>query len=50
MVTKGQHLLTLHTDTPERFDRAVEALEGAWAVADPGTVVETPALILDRLA
>jgi len=50
VVTKGQHLLTLHTDTPERFDRAVEALDGAWAVADPGTVVETPALILDRLA
>ncbi|MFF2623046.1 thymidine phosphorylase [Oerskovia jenensis] len=50
VVTKGQHLLTLHTDTPERFDRAVEALDGAWGVADPGTVVETPALILDRLS
>jgi len=50
VVTKGQRLLTLHTDTPERFDRAVEALEGAWAVAEPGTVVETPALILDRLS
>jgi thymidine phosphorylase len=31
-VDAGQPVLTLHTDTPERFGRAVEALEGGWAV------------------
>lgn len=29
MIQKGQPLLTLFTDTPERFDRALESLEGA---------------------
>ena len=32
-VRAGQPLLTLHTDTPERFDRALAALDGAWSVA-----------------
>ncbi|MGN6240071.1 MAG: thymidine phosphorylase, partial [Cellulosimicrobium cellulans] len=48
-VRKGQHLMTLHTDTPERFERAVQALEGAWAIADPGTVVERRPVVLDRV-
>nr|WP_256390394.1 thymidine phosphorylase [Cellulosimicrobium protaetiae] len=48
-VRKGQHLMTLHTDTPERFERAVQALDGAWAVADPGTVVERGPVVLDRV-
>ena len=29
----GDPLMTLHTDTPERFDRAIAALEGAYFVA-----------------
>jgi thymidine phosphorylase len=33
-VTAGEPLLTLHTDTPERFDRAVAALEDAFEVGD----------------
>ena len=33
-VRAGQPLLTLHTDTPERFDRAQEALVGAYAIGD----------------
>nr|BFF18365.1 hypothetical protein GCM10025730_18860 [Promicromonospora thailandica] len=31
-VAEGQPVLTLHTDTPERFERAREALAGAWEV------------------
>jgi thymidine phosphorylase len=47
-VQAGQPLITLHTDTPERFARAREALEGAYAIGDaaPG---ERP-LIIDRIA
>src|SRR6478736_8326682 len=48
-VRKGQHLMTLHTDTPERFDRAVQALEGAWEIVDPGTDVTTLPVVLDRV-
>ena len=35
-VTAGQPLFTLHTDTPERFPRAREALEGGWTVEPEG--------------
>ncbi|RLV55575.1 thymidine phosphorylase [Aeromicrobium phragmitis] len=33
-VTAGQPLLTLHTETPERFGWAHQALEGAWDIDD----------------
>ena len=36
-VTEGQPLLTLHTDTPERFEYALEALEDACDIAAQGT-------------
>jgi len=44
-VTAGQPLLTLHTDTPERFDRAIEALAdgydiGADAPGDRSVVID----------
>ncbi|MCD9155307.1 thymidine phosphorylase [Aeromicrobium duanguangcaii] len=46
-VRAGQPLLTLHTDTPERFERAHEVLEGAWSV---GTAVTDPTpLVIDRI-
>ena len=32
MVREGQPLLTLHTDTPEAFPRALDALDGAWTI------------------
>ncbi len=41
-VRAGQPLLTLRTDTPERFARAREALEGA-AVVRPGAPEDRPA-------
>ncbi|MDN5896072.1 MAG: thymidine phosphorylase, partial [Nocardioides sp.] len=31
-VTEGQPLLTLHTDEPERFDRALESLDGGFDI------------------
>ena len=49
VVTAGQPVLTLHTDTPERFPRAYEALEGAWDLAAPGTAVPTRSVVLDRI-
>ena len=36
-VTKGQPLFTLGADEPARFERALEAVEGAWAIGDPGS-------------
>lgn len=46
-VTAGEPLMTLHTDEPQRFERALESLEGAWSIgqqAAPRTV------ILDRVS
>ncbi len=49
-VRAGEPLFTLHTDTPERFDRALAALEGGWDVAPEGTSYEPSPLILDRIS
>ncbi|MGZ5369491.1 MAG: thymidine phosphorylase [Aeromicrobium sp.] len=46
-VVQGQPLLTLHTDTPERFDRSLAALDGAFEVGD-GFAGAGP-VILDRV-
>lgn len=45
-VRAGTPLLTLHTDTPERFDRARAALEGAWSI---GEAPEPSPIVLDRI-
>lgn len=45
-VTEGQPLMTLMTDTPERFDRALQSLENAWDIN--GQPSET-SIILDRI-
>ncbi len=47
-IRAGQPLITLHTDTPERFARAREALQGAYAIGDAAP--EERPLILDRIA
>jgi thymidine phosphorylase len=47
-VRAGEPLITLHTDTPERFARAREALDGAYAIGDAAPP-ERP-LIIDRVA
>ncbi|CAA9418055.1 MAG: Pyrimidine-nucleoside phosphorylase, partial [uncultured Quadrisphaera sp.] len=48
-VRAGQPLLTLHTDTPERFERALEALDGGWELAAPGAEVGTTPVVLERI-
>lgn len=48
-VRAGEPILTLHTDTPERFARALEALDGGIDVAPAGTAVEVGPLVIDRI-
>jgi thymidine phosphorylase len=48
-VTEGQQLLTLHTDDPDRFERALAALEGGVQVAGDGGAEPVP-LVIDRVA
>lgn len=49
-VAKGQPLFTLSADEPARFERALEALEGAYRIGDPGdAVLDGGSLILDRI-
>ncbi|TIC84288.1 thymidine phosphorylase [Nocardioides sp. GY 10127] len=50
VVTAGQPLFTLLTDTPERFERALASLDGGWEIAAPGTVVTPGPLVIDRIA
>ena len=45
----GEPLFTLHTDEPDRFARAEEALAGAVTVAPEGSRPDLPALVLDRV-
>jgi thymidine phosphorylase len=47
-VVAGQPLLSLHTDTPERFARARAALEGGYRIG--AETVEPSSLILDRIS
>ncbi len=46
-ITQGEPLMTLYTDTPERFPRAIEALDGAVAIS-ASKPAEAP-LILGRI-
>ncbi|MEY9967352.1 thymidine phosphorylase [Streptacidiphilus sp. MAP12-16] len=49
-VREGQPLLTLHTDTPERFAYALEALTDGITIAPAGTAFDPAPIILDRIA
>ncbi|WFR84805.1 thymidine phosphorylase [Arthrobacter sp. Y-9] len=49
VVRAGEPLMTLLTDTPERFERAKEALEGATLIAPEGSRAGNR-LVLDRIA
>ncbi|HEY0891051.1 MAG TPA: thymidine phosphorylase [Nocardioides sp.] len=49
-VTEGQPLFTLHTDEPERFERALASLEGGWDIAAPGTAFAPSPLVIDRIS
>jgi thymidine phosphorylase len=55
LVTRGQPLLTLHTDTPERFAYAMQALAegpGAFTIVPQDVVAayEPRSIVLDRIA
>ena len=39
-----------HPDTPERFERAVAALDGGITIAPAGTSVERSPIVIDRIA
>ena len=49
-VREGEPLLTLHTDTPERFERALAALEGAYDIGDATSEPDLLPLVIDRVA
>lgn len=49
-VAAGAPLFTLLTDTPERFDRALAALDGGYAVEPAGTSFTPGPLVLDRVS
>ena len=40
-VKKGDVLFTMHTDESARFERALEALEGAYVIGDEGSALDT---------
>lgn len=46
-VRRGDLLWTLHADDASRFDRALDALDGAWALGDAAP--EPAPLIVDRI-
>ncbi|HEX5534132.1 MAG TPA: thymidine phosphorylase [Actinomycetales bacterium] len=50
LVRAGEPLMTLHTDTPERFERALESLEGAFDIAPEGGRPDIGPLVIDRIA
>ncbi|MCX4715570.1 thymidine phosphorylase [Streptomyces virginiae] len=50
MVTAGQPLMTLHTDTPEKFDYALASLAGTYDIAQVGTAFSATPIVLDRIA
>jgi len=48
-VRAGEPLMTLHTDTPERFERARAALAGALTIAPAGSRPPDRPLVLERI-
>ncbi|MDF9806174.1 thymidine phosphorylase [Streptomyces anulatus] len=49
-VTEGQPLMTLHTDTPEKFDYALKALPEAYDIAPVGTSFAPLPVVRERIA
>jgi thymidine phosphorylase len=50
VVRGGEPVLTLHTDEPERFERALDALDGAFDIAPAGARPDLPPLVIDRIS
>jgi thymidine phosphorylase len=49
-VVEGEPLLTLHSDEPERFERALASLEGGYDVAAEDTAYDPTPIVLDRIS
>jgi len=49
-VRAGEPLLTLYTDTPERFEAALRDLEGGYEIAPEGSRPDPGPLVLERVA
>lgn len=48
-VQAGAPIYTLHTDEPDRFNRALEILEGSTRISDSGEKVSRLPLIIERI-
>ncbi|HET8601903.1 MAG TPA: thymidine phosphorylase [Segeticoccus sp.] len=48
-IRSGEPVLTLHTDTPERFGRALEALDGAVTIMPAGSRPDLLPLVIDKV-
>jgi thymidine phosphorylase len=48
-VKKGDPIYTLHADEPERFARALSALENSFAISQDGSVAERLPLIIEKI-
>src|SRR5450631_131817 len=46
----GDPLMTLHTDTPERFGRAIETLDGSYFIAPEGSRPDLLPLVIERIS
>ncbi len=49
-VRAGEPLLTLHTDTPDRFERALESLEGVFTIAPDGSRPDLLPLVIEKIS
>ena len=49
-VRGGEPLFTLHSDTPERFERAMEALADATTIAPDDARPDLLPLVIDRVS
>lgn len=50
LLRAGEPLLTLHTDEPDRFERAMEALDGGFTIAPAGSRPDLLPLLIDRIS
>jgi thymidine phosphorylase len=48
-VKKGDPIYTLHADEPERFARALSALENSFAISQDGSVADRLPLIIEKI-
>ena len=48
-VAKGQKLFTLHTETPDRFERSLEVLNSGFTITEQ-PLSEERKIILDRIS